>query len=193
MKLPKQAGLSLIELMVTLTVVAILGTLAAPSLQTMIQNNQVQALTNNLVGNLYLARSEAAKRGFNVTLCASNADQTACDTAATDFGKGWIVFTDFDDNGILTAPATRFDTNGDGLLDASEDILLVANAPKSDLLIKSNATNPRGVTYRPTGQTSPRNFSIIISNSDETKFLSRIYFNMTGRVRSCTITSGTDC
>ncbi|HPY38904.1 MAG TPA: GspH/FimT family pseudopilin [Thiolinea sp.] len=193
MKRLQQTGMTLVELMVTLGVVAILATVAAPSLQSMIERNQLQALTNNMVSNLYYARSEAAKRGFNVTLCASDATQNACDTSATSFANGWIIFTDYDSNATLTSPTTKFDTNGDGLLDESEQILFVGEAPNNRFLLKSNGRPDTSISYKPTGQTSPRSFSLIVSNPDETKYLSRIYFNTTGRVRSCMITTGTDC
>ena len=114
MKRLQQTGMTLIEIMVTLGVVAILATVAAPSLQSMIERNQLQTLTNNMVSNLYFARSEAAKRGFNVALCASDSSQNYCDTAATSFANGWIIFTDYDSNLALTNSSTLFDTDGDG-------------------------------------------------------------------------------
>ena len=65
--------------------------------------------------------------------------------------------------------------------------------PHSRFAIVSNGTPDNLVSYRPTGETSPRTFSIRIANAQNDKALSRIYFNTTGRVRSCTITSGEDC
>ncbi|TXH71833.1 MAG: prepilin-type N-terminal cleavage/methylation domain-containing protein [Thiothrix sp.] len=193
MKRIQQNGMTLIELMVTLAVVAILATVAAPSLQSMIERNQLQTLTNGMVANLYLARSEAAKRGFNVVLCASNVGQTTCDSTATSFANGWIIFTDYDKNGSLTAETTKFDTNGDGLLDSPEEILAIAEATNPRFTVVSNGNPANLVSYRPTGDTSPRTFSIRIANAKNDKALSKIYFNTTGRVRSCTITSGEDC
>lgn len=193
MKRIQQAGMTLIELMVTLGVVAILATLAVPSLQHMIERNQLQTLTNNMVSNLYLARSEAAKRGFTVALCASDAGQTTCDATATSFANGWIIFTDYDRNGVLTDAATKFDTNGDSILDSSEEILAINEAPNPRFTVVSNGTPANLISYRATGDTSPRTFSIRVANAKDDKALSRIYFNTTGRVRSCTITSGEDC
>lgn len=194
MKRLQQTGMTLIELMVTMGVVAILATVAAPSLQTMIERNQLQTLTNNMVSNLYFARSEAAKRGFNVGLCASDNTQSACDSSASTFANGWIIFTDYDRNGALTASTTKFDTNGDGLLDEPEQILVVGEAPNPRFTLISNGTPNNTIAYRATGEVSPRSFSLIVSDAKNTsKYLSRIYFNSTGRVRSCTITSGSDC
>ncbi|MDF2076917.1 GspH/FimT family pseudopilin [Pseudomonas mendocina] len=81
---------TLIELMVTLAVLAVVISLAAPSFSNMLQENRLAAMSNELQGALQLARSEAVKRRANVTLCRSNADQTACDNE-TDWAGGWIM------------------------------------------------------------------------------------------------------
>jgi type IV fimbrial biogenesis protein FimT len=58
-------GFTLIELLITIVVLAVLLTLAAPSFRDVIQNNRVTAQANELVSALNLARSEAVKRGRN--------------------------------------------------------------------------------------------------------------------------------
>ena len=190
MKRMQQAGISLVEIMVTLAIFSILATLAVPSLQTMVERNQLQAFTNNMVSNLYYARSEAAKRSFNVVLCASDASQEQCDSDADSFNNGWIIFIDYDNDNMLTDSATLFDTDGNGITDSPEQILAVSEAPNSRFSVKSNGTPANAISYRPTGVTSPRLFSITVSTADESKELSRIYFNNTGRVRSCMVPTG---
>lgn len=59
-------GFTLIELMITILVVAVIATVGVPSFQTLIQNNRVVTQTNELVTALTLARTEAVKRGRNV-------------------------------------------------------------------------------------------------------------------------------
>ena len=187
---PQQMGLTLIELLVTLSIIAILATVAAPSLQNMIEHNQLQTLTNNMVSNLYYARSEAAKRGFTISLCASDNTQTVCDADATSFANGWIIFTDYDKNASLTPNTTKFDTNGDGVVNEVEEILLIGEAPNERFAISSNGTPANSISYRPTGDTLPRAFSLTINKATNNTALSRIFFNTTGRVRSCIIKPG---
>ncbi|QKV57365.1 MAG: GspH/FimT family pseudopilin [Dechloromonas sp.] len=68
----KQArGFTLIELLITFMIAAILAALAAPSFTSFIKNNRLTTTTNDLLADLALARSEAAKRGQQVTLCIS--------------------------------------------------------------------------------------------------------------------------
>ncbi|HET8801857.1 MAG TPA: GspH/FimT family pseudopilin [Marinobacter sp.] len=77
----RESGFTLIELLVTVVVLAIILTMAVPSFQETIRNNRVATETNTLVGAVQLARSEAAKRGVEVSLTASGAS----------FGAGYCV------------------------------------------------------------------------------------------------------
>ena len=87
----KQQGFTLIELMVTLALVAILVTIGIPGFSNIIRDNRLVTGTNDLVTSMSLARSEAIRRGVPVTVCASN---TGTDCTASAWNQGWIVFTD---------------------------------------------------------------------------------------------------
>lgn len=80
-------GFTLIELMVTIAVLAILLAVAIPSYQTFVMNSRMASQTNDLITALSLARSEAVKRAANVTVCASSDGATCTGGWAT----GWIV------------------------------------------------------------------------------------------------------
>jgi type IV fimbrial biogenesis protein FimT len=90
----RERGFSAIELMVALSVAAILATLAIPNLRTFIQNNRLSSASNDLLRSFQLARSSAIKYGTNVVICAADTTATALKCSGGPFTQGWIVFRD---------------------------------------------------------------------------------------------------
>lgn len=89
-------GFTLLDLLVTLAVASLLLVLAVPAFSSLVRHGRLVAITNDLFSALYLARSEAVRRGTPVALCKS-ADQESC-TAEGGYDQGWIVFEDSDGN-----------------------------------------------------------------------------------------------
>lgn len=77
----KLRGFTLVELMVTVVVLAVLGALAAPSFGQLLAAQRVRLTGYDIVGDLVLARSEAIKRGESVTVTP----------VASDWTLGWTV------------------------------------------------------------------------------------------------------
>ncbi len=73
----RYAGFTLIELMITLAVLAIALAIAIPSFQGVIRNSQLTTEANTLASALQVARSEAVKRAEDVSLSASGASFSA--------------------------------------------------------------------------------------------------------------------
>jgi len=84
----KQTGFTLIELMVTLAIAAILIAVAAPNFSTMTQNNRISSQTNLIIAAFTFARSEAVKRSATINVTATNA------IASDEWGAGWTVSVD---------------------------------------------------------------------------------------------------
>jgi type IV fimbrial biogenesis protein FimT len=91
----KPRGFTLVELMITLTVLAILLSIAVPSFQNITNRNRVVAAANELVAAVQMARMEAVRRNRRVALCPST-DGSTCS------GSNWnrlILFVDSDADG----------------------------------------------------------------------------------------------
>ena len=72
-----QAGLTLIELLLSLMIIATLGMLALPSFQSFAQQYRVRGAGSVVYAHLQQARSEAIKRNTSITLCFSGSGTTA--------------------------------------------------------------------------------------------------------------------
>jgi type IV fimbrial biogenesis protein FimT len=83
-------GFSLLELMVVVSITAILLTVGIPSFQSTMLRARGAALADTLITSIYFARSEAVSRNALVSLCAS-IDGVACNGAATNWNSGWIA------------------------------------------------------------------------------------------------------
>jgi type IV fimbrial biogenesis protein FimT len=77
-----QHGFSLIEMMISITVLAILVALGIPSYQQWMVNTKIKGASESIQNGLRFARNEAAQRGTNVrfelTSATSGADWTVC-------------------------------------------------------------------------------------------------------------------
>lgn len=64
----RPAGFTLLELLVTITIVGILSSIAVPSFRSLILNQRIKTASFDLVASLTTARSEAIKWNGNVTM-----------------------------------------------------------------------------------------------------------------------------
>lgn len=137
----KMSGVTLIELVVTLSIAAILLAIGVPSFQNIVATNRIASLTNELSSALQLARSEAVTRGKTVTVCKSNdvsASAPSCNTVEDDgWQNGWVVFVD---------------DNNDGDLDSGELALRVGQPSSGNAVISGDTNFVSYVKYRPNGQ-----------------------------------------
>ncbi len=92
-----QRGFTLLELMITVTIIAIITGLAIPSFSDTILKSRLTSQARDLLAGSLIARSEAIKRNQTVTLCASSNGNSCSGTWA----NGWIVITT--DNTIVHA------------------------------------------------------------------------------------------
>jgi len=134
----RQSGLTLVELMVTLAVLAILLSIAVPSFQSTIAASQLTSATNDLVASLSQARMEALRQGKRITVCMSG-NGTQCATSST-WMQGWISFTD----------TTRSGTTAN--VDNGETILGTNDARPAGISIAGSGNTAQYVSFGPDGR-----------------------------------------
>lgn len=101
-------GVTLIELMTVMAVLAVLMGLGSAAFNRMLETTRLRTLSNDLLDDLRLARSEAILRGQRVVMCAAyTAD--AC-SGEPGWHQGWLLFQDSNNNGWreLSEPVLRF-------------------------------------------------------------------------------------
>jgi type IV fimbrial biogenesis protein FimT len=102
-------GITLIELVSVMLIVAILVALGMPSFKYVTTSNRIASEVNALLGDMQYARSEAIKEGLPVTVCAAivpatGIAPTTC-SGTGDWATGWIVFSDLNGNQAVDAAA----------------------------------------------------------------------------------------
>ncbi len=167
-----ESAFTLIELMITIAVVAVVLTLGVPSFGRLIEQNQLATNVNALVSSMTFARSEAVKRNKPVKLCDSS-DAVNCGSG--NYEQGWIVFVDENNDGNLDSPA--------------EELIFVQSAFPANFSIDPNlSTGANDISYLAKGRANRNGNFIICKDNDVTK-ARVIILDMNGRTRLTDIAS----
>jgi type IV fimbrial biogenesis protein FimT len=140
-RLSASRGVTLVELMVTLAVVAIVAAAATPGIRDFISNNQLTTGTNEFIASLSFARSEAVRRADRVSI-------VAVDAAVTDdeWGQGWNIVamdgTIIRQFGALSGSVRLDGPNGLGTITFDERGLLIAGGAGITIDICDYRTDP---------------------------------------------------
>lgn len=152
----RNGGFTLIELMVTVSIVVILATLAAPSMSSFVTSMRLTSASNQLYGDLNLARSEAIKRNYRVLVCPSS-NGTSCATG-TNWAVGWILCVDADSNGACDAITATTDPN-------YPNPFSVRPALDGNLSLSSTLNT---VTFRPDGSSTSATLTLTSASRSKT-------------------------
>lgn len=175
-----QRGLTLVELLTALLILAILMALAAPSVNSWRTSARLTVFSNELATSLAYAKSEALTRGIRVTMCksVSSTSNTPSCSATGSWSQGWIIFTD----------NTQIAGNVAGVIDGDDTVLKVG-APQPEVTITT--TNfTEWVSYLPTGlirvSSGPPSgsFKLCMPNNNGAE----IFINSVGRIQSFRVT-----
>ncbi|HEX4330215.1 MAG TPA: GspH/FimT family pseudopilin, partial [Burkholderiales bacterium] len=143
-------GFTIIELMLSLVVLAIIVALGAPALMSFVVQGRMTSQINDLLADISLARNEAATRGVRVVVCASTNSTTAsptCSTQVGDWTNGRIVFVDVDGDGDhnTASGSTEILLKASPVLTGSSTFAVTVNTSGT------SAAGPPRIQFRPYG------------------------------------------
>jgi type IV fimbrial biogenesis protein FimT len=158
-----QQGFTLVELVVTVALVAVLATLAFPSYSAFVQQWRRDSATRELTSSLQLARSEAVRSSRPIVVCPSSDGETCAN--ATEWRDGWLVFVDDGGGTQEDANNRALDENervlkvvdsrsGIDTIESSNEVTFLQFLPNGLLVTDATGTILTTLTVTPSGATS---------------------------------------
>jgi type IV fimbrial biogenesis protein FimT len=151
----KTSGFTLLELVVTLAIGAVILVVGVPSFKGTLDNQRMTSATNELVMSLNLAKSEAIKRVVYVSVCKSS-NGASCSAADTSWDDGWIVFAN--------ATVANLDS-----IEGEDEVIRFYPALRDELTVTPTGTIAGFISFRPSGTigTSAANMQGTLTICDE--------------------------
>lgn len=169
-----QTGFTLIELAITVAVLAVLLGLAAPSFKTIAESGRFASASHQLSVSLATARTLAITRGQRVSVCPLAADRECM--GGNNWSRGWMVFLDPDRTGQP---------------EDAEAVLQVVQRPSGAATPRVGTTPGRNlVRYSPNGRAGGSNLTLSICAGGEDRLLGQVVVAVSGRARSTRLAPG---
>ncbi len=179
MRLYHDDGFTILELLVTLAIGALLLSFAVPSFKSVIDNQALQSVIGPLSLSTASARSESAKSGDAITVCARATDSQC----GTDWNNGVLVFRDGDySRGESTA-----------VVSPTDEILRIVPAHNKNITLSAIASTnrtasgeytPSYVRYEPDGRANWKNGTFYACDSRGNTHANALHISISGSIRS---------
>lgn len=160
----QQKGVTLVELMITVSIVAIILAFVGPSIQSILIKNRIVAEINETSSLIQYARHHAIDEQAQVVVCPS-ADFSVC---STDWNNPKIVFIDDDSNAIRGA---------------TEELLVTIGATSSTSLM-TNTTDI--IMFTGTGEANLATEILLCHKDGDAKYARSLSVTLQGRVKMST-------
>lgn len=171
-----ESGLTLLELVMALAVLAVVVGLATPSLGAAIESGRYASASHQISGSLATARMLAITRGHRVAVCPTT-DGSSC-SDGSDWSRGWLLFLDADRTGQPRDAAA---------------VLEVVERPASGSALRVGTTPGRRlVRFFPNGMAGGNNLTLSICSASGEQLLGQVVVAVSGRARTTRIASGSD-
>ncbi len=158
-------GFTLVELLVTLFIVAILFGLAVPAFVNLLERNRLETTASRFLNTLMTARSEALKRNQPVVICKSS-DGSSCINAG-GWERGWMIYAD---------------QNANGSKQGAEPVIAVhAALDKGDTLRIGSNDLKKTVVYQTDGTASASGVFVLCNSVGDKSLAQEIKLGITGR------------
>lgn len=168
-KIPMSNGFSLVEMMVSIAILGVMTSIAAPSFVDMLRTYRVNSASDILMSSISNARMEAIRQSQSVFIRRN--DATNCSVALSEWNCGWSSIAD---------------TNGNNLLDASDTVLQTVNEPKGAVVAHfGQNANQLIITRWGIPNNAGESFNIYPQNTSNTHASTKtVCIGVGGRLRS---------
>jgi len=180
----RQQGFTLVEMIVTVAIMALLGALATPSMIGWVRNNKIRTVSDSLQNGLRLAQAEATRRSRQVVFSLTDDKPSASGYTAKTDGNNWAINT----VPAMTSGETSAFVEAGILRDVGSNVVISGPAAICFNSLGRLAVNPSpGVTSAvctlPT--TAAYSYTIQMSDRAEGDRPLRVTVALGGQVRLC--------
>lgn len=184
-KTNSRRGFTLIELMVTIAILAIIASLVAPALGTFVSRSAMRGVSADFTLAMQRARSEAINRNMCVTMCmSSNASLSPpkCTTSGDEWGVGWIVYLNPSCDTTITTANPKTGTS------PLETVVLVRETSGPRYSLQNGNSGTRSITFSARGNTrssTGASFNLVDGKVPSSDAINRTFcLDFAGRIKT---------